>query len=135
MSGLVSNHYGRGYFGRPSAIEEFGGYANQSKFIEDISNKSSIVLDFSCGGGFLLRSLNCDKKVGVEVNAPANETGKIKGVEVSRSATEVPDDCANVIISSNALEHTLYPLEELKSLFNNLKVGGKIIFYSPVRFY
>jgi SAM-dependent methyltransferase len=47
------------------------------------------------------------------------------------SVEEVPDDYVDVIISNNALEHTLQPLEELKSLYKKLKVGGKIIFVVP----
>ncbi|MFN5838937.1 MAG: hypothetical protein ACK47J_20015, partial [Pseudanabaena sp.] len=35
------------------------------------------------------------------------------------------------IISDNALEHTLQPLQELKSLYKKLKTGGKIIFVVP----
>ncbi|MGO9136844.1 MAG: class I SAM-dependent methyltransferase [Syntrophales bacterium] len=127
MSELVSKHYDKKYFDWQSSTGQFGGWANQSKFIEYISINSK-VLDFGCGGGFLLRNLNCDKKVGIEVNESAADIAKNNGIEVFRSVAEVPDDYVDVIISDNSLEHTLQPLEELKSLYRKLQVGGKIIF-------
>jgi SAM-dependent methyltransferase len=130
MSELVSKHYDKKYFDWQSSIGEFGGWANQSKFIKYISNNSK-VLDFGCGGGFLLRSLNCEKKVGVEVNESAADTARTNGIEVFLSVAEVPDDYVDVIISNNALEHTLQPLDELKSLYRKLQVGKKIIFVVP----
>jgi SAM-dependent methyltransferase len=109
---------------------EFGGWADRTKFANHIENDND-VLDFGCGGGFLLSALHCSKKVGVEVNRSAAQAAKSKGIEVFHSASEVPDDYVDVVISNNALEHTLHPLEELKSLFICLRSGGKIIFVVP----
>jgi len=130
MKELASKHYDKKYFERQSPIGEFGGWANQTKFLNYIGSNSH-VLDFGCGGGFLLASLQCAKKVGVEVNPSAAEVAKSKGIEVYSSVAEVPDDYVDVIISDNALEHTLHPLEELKLLHRKLKKGGKIIFVVP----
>ena len=69
--------------------------------------------------------------MGVEINKSAADTAKNNGIEVFRSVAEVPDDYVDVIISNNALEHTLQPLEELKSLYRKLQVGGKIVFVVP----
>jgi SAM-dependent methyltransferase len=130
MSDLISTHYDKDYFDWQASIGEFGGWANQTKFIEHISNTSK-VLDFGCGGGFLLKSINCGKKVGVEVNPAAAETARKNGIEVFSSLEQVPDEYVDIIISNNALEHTLQPFKELKSLFAKLKVSGKIIFVVP----
>lgn len=130
MSELMSTHYDDQYFDWQASIGEFGGWANQSKFVEYISSNSR-VLDFGCGGGFLLKGIKCSKKVGVEVNPSAAETARKHGIEVFSSVAEVPDGYVDVIISNNALEHTLQPLEELKSLHRKLKVGGKIVFVVP----
>jgi SAM-dependent methyltransferase len=115
MKELVSKHYDDEYFDWQSSIGEFGGLANQTKIVEFIGGNSD-VLDFGCGGGFLLDGLYCRKKVGVEVNKSAAETAKSKGIEVFHGVAEVPDDYVDVIISNNALEHTLHSLEELKLL-------------------
>jgi len=99
-------------------------------FDEYISSESR-VLDFGCGGGFHLKSLHCSMKVGVEVNTSAIETAKKNGIEVFRTVEDVPDGYVDVVISSNALEHTLYPLDELRSLHKKLVMGGKAIFVVP----
>lgn len=130
MSELVSKHYDEKYFERQRTMGEFGGWANQTKFIDYISNDSN-VLDFGCGGGYLLNNLKCSKKVGVEINPAAIEMAKKNGVEVFTTAEDVPDEYVDVVISNNVLEHTLQPLTELKSLYKKLKPGGKIIFVVP----
>jgi SAM-dependent methyltransferase len=130
MPDLISTHYNNKYFDWQAPIGEFGAWANQGMFVSYISINSR-VLDFGCGGGFLLKSIKCSKKVGVEVNPTAIETAKQNGIEVFSSVKEIPDENVDVIISDNALEHTLQPLEELKSLYRKLIVGGKIIFVVP----
>jgi SAM-dependent methyltransferase len=130
MPELVSTHYDDKYFDWQASIGEFGGWANQSKFVSYISSESK-VLDFGCGGGFLLKNLKCSKRVGVEVNPAARETAKKNGIEVFARVDDVPDEYVDVVISNNALEHTLLPLQELKTLLRKLQPGGKIIFVVP----
>ena len=130
MSERISAYYDRSYFNWQSSIGEFGGWANRTKFVDYISS-DDVVLDFGCGGGYLIKGLDCKKRVGVEINPSAMETARCNGVEVYKSADDVPDNYVDVIISNNALEHTLRPLDELKSLYAKLKPGGKIIFVVP----
>ncbi len=130
MSDLISTHYNDKYFDWQASIGEFGGWANQSKFLKHISTNSK-VLDFGCGGGFLLKNLKCDKKVGIEVNPLAADIARKNGIEVFTRVDDVPDEYVDVIISNNALEHTLQPLQELRSLYKKLQLSGKIIFVVP----
>lgn len=130
MAELVSKHYDEKYFDWQASIGEFGGWANQSKFVDYISSESK-VLDFGCGGGFLLKNLNCSKRVGVEVNPAARETAKQNGVEVFARVDDVPDEYVDVVISNHALEHALRPLDELKCLRDKLRAGGKVVFVVP----
>jgi SAM-dependent methyltransferase len=130
MPESISTHYDDKYFDWQASIGEFGGWANQTKFSGYIP-AGATVLDFGCGGGFLLKRITCAKRVGVEVNAAAAGTARANGIEVYHSPAEVPDDSVDVIISNNALEHTLRPLDELKALHPKLKAGGKIIFVVP----
>lgn len=126
----VSKYYDANYFDWQKSLGEFGGWANQTKFLEYL-NEDDIVLDFGCGGGFLLDGLNVKKKVGVEINPEAIKSAKSKGIEVFSDADKVPNNYVDKIISNNALEHTLRPLDELKSLYKKLKKGGMIIFVVP----
>jgi SAM-dependent methyltransferase len=130
MPELVSSHYDGRYFDWQAPQGEFGGWANQTKFRGHISS-SSKVLDFGCGGGFLLKGLSCAKRVGVEVNPAAVETARNNGIEVFTRVADVPDEYVDLIISNSALEHTLQPLEELKALYRKLQTGGKIVFVVP----
>jgi len=123
-------YYDDEYFTWQAPLGEFGGWANQTKFEEYISAESR-VLDFGCGGGFLLKNMACSKRVGVEVNPIAADTAKKNGIEVYGTVEEVPDGYVDVVISNNALEHTLHPLQELKALHKKLRVGGTIVFIVP----
>lgn len=130
MKSDVSDHYDDKYFTWQASIGEFGGWANLTKF-QDYVTPQCDVLDFGCGGGYLLQQLRCRKKIGVEVNPEAAETAKSNGVDVFLRLDDVPDDCADVIISNNALEHTLHPLQELRALYPKLRDGGKVVFVVP----
>jgi 2-polyprenyl-3-methyl-5-hydroxy-6-metoxy-1,4-benzoquinol methylase len=120
----TSKHYNADYFNWQKKVGEFGGWANLSKFSNYISYEDA-VLDFGCGGGFLLKNLHCKKKIGIEVNDSALEIAKKNGIEVHKNCEDIQDNSIDVIISNNALEHTLHPLDELKTLWKKLKEGVK----------
>lgn len=130
MNEKKESHYDEEYFKWQSSIGEFGGWANLDKFNEYI-DKNDIVLDFGCGGGYLLNNINCKKKIGVEINPYAVKQAKLFNIEIYDDIDNIPDDFLDVIISNSALEHVERPLDILKSLKNKLKVGGKIIFTVP----
>ncbi|MCL2705357.1 MAG: class I SAM-dependent methyltransferase [Spirochaetaceae bacterium] len=123
-------YYDSKYFAWQKAIGEFGGWANKTKFAAFIS-KEDVVLDFGCGGGYLLKNIDCKKKIGVEINSSAHETARENGLEIYQFLDNVPDNYVDKIISNNALEHTHHPLEELKKLQTKLRNSGKIIFIVP----
>ena len=123
-------HYNEKYFDWQKSIGEFGGWANRTKFSKFIL-KNEEVLDFGCGGGYLLKNIECKKKIGVEINPSAAETARENGLEVYKRAEDVPDNYVDIIISNNALEHTHHPLNELKELYKKLRKNGKIIFVVP----
>ena len=130
MSQTVSEHYDDRYFAWQASVGEFGGWANQTKFIDFVREEDE-VLDFGCGGGFLLKSLQCKTRAGVEVNPAAAATARENGLEVYSRVEDVPDESVDVIVSNNALEHTLHPFAELKGLYAKLRAGGKIVFVVP----
>ena len=130
MVDTISEHYDEKYFAWQAPMGEFGGWANLTKFNDYIS-ESDHVLDFGCGGGYLLKTIQCQKKVGVEINPNAAAIAKKNGVEIYLRVEDLPDNYVDVIISDNALEHTLNPLQELKALYRKLRKGGKIIVVVP----
>jgi SAM-dependent methyltransferase len=82
-------------------------------------------------GGYLLKNLDCGRKLGIEIDPQAAEAARKNGVEVFGRTDDLPDCSVDVVISNNALEHTLSPLEELKALHGKLRTGGKLIFVVP----
>ncbi len=134
MEQAHSDHYDQGYFEWQREIGKFGGKANAFKF-KDTVQVHDTVLDFGCGGGFLLNALNCDRKIGIEPNAAAHAQIRAFGIELFTSPQDalvaLGEGVADVIVSNNALEHTLHPLVEVKALYPLLKDQGKIHFIVP----
>jgi len=126
----ASSHYESRYFEWQMSIGQYYAWLDLIKFIDYITI-DSVVLDFGCGGGFLLKNVECAERIGVEINPSAMEIAEKNGIEVYSSLEEVPNGYVDVVISNHALEHTLHPLVELKSLRRKLKPGGKIIFVVP----
>lgn len=100
------------------------------KFQKHIS-KEDTVLDFGCGGGFILNELNCKSKYGIEINSSAIVQAKKFGISISSDFKTLKNDFFDVIISNSALEHIINPADILKECFRVLKPGGKIIFSVP----
>jgi len=134
-SNKAANHYDENYFNWQKNIGAFGGKANSFKFINSIGSEDT-VLDFGCGGGFLLGNLDCKRKVGIEPNEAAKETLQKYDIEHFKNSSQCIDslgpESIDVIISNHALEHTLNPLEEIKSLHSLLKEGGIAHFFIPL---
>lgn len=126
----MATYYDAKYFNWQKDIGAFGGIINRKKF-EEYINPDDKVIDFGCGGGFLLANLFCKEKMGVELNDSARQHASQMGIKAVASASEIQDEWADVIVSNNALEHTHEPLQELKKLYPKLKKGGKIIFVVP----
>lgn len=124
------SHYGREYFDWQKEMGEFGGRENLFKFAGFIK-PSDKVLEFGCGGGFLLSNISCAAKMGIEINPHARANAAKLGLTVVENASGVPDGWADVIISDNVLEHTFCPLEELRKLRPKLRDGGRAVFVIP----
>jgi SAM-dependent methyltransferase len=129
-----SVYYDAEYFRWQKEIGLFGGWANSYKFIKSV-HPNDVVIDFGCGGGYLLSNIDCKRKIGIEPNSSAVSTIKDFGIEHYASANDAVDTLgegvADVIVSNHALEHTLNPLKELINLHKMLKAGGRIHFFVP----
>ena len=123
-------HYDENYFEYQRSMGEFGAWADLTKFAPYVA-ASDVVLDFGCGGGYLLKRLACARRVGVEPNPAAARVASANGVEVYSRTSDVPDACADVVISNHALEHTRCPLDELVALRAKLKPSGRLVIAVP----
>jgi SAM-dependent methyltransferase len=126
----MENHYDESYFNWQKNMGAFGGWAELIKFQPSITPEMN-VLDFGCGGGFLLKSLVCKDRIGVDINDFARENCEKSGIKAFKYVTDVPDNWADCIVSNHALEHVPDPMSQLLLLKEKLKPGGKIIFVVP----
>lgn len=130
MINQESSHYDAKYFAWYKRIGEFGGQANVSKFQNHITDSDNVV-DYGCGGGYILSNLRCCNKIGIEVNPTAIQEMATKGITCFTSCDYLQDEWADVIISNSVLEHTLHPLDEIKKLNMKLKSNGRMVFSVP----
>ena len=124
------HHYRDKYFEWQSNVGIFGAIANRIKF-EKFIKEDQKVLDFGCGGGYMLSTFNNIEKYGVEISDIAREEAKEK-MKVYKRSSELPDNFFDLIISNHALEHCDNPLLELKELYRSLKKGGLICIVVPI---
>ncbi|EDX74521.1 Methyltransferase domain family [Coleofasciculus chthonoplastes PCC 7420] len=122
--------YDSDYFNWQKNIGAFGGVANLFKF-KDYIQQADSVLDFGCGGGYLLKNIDCTQKLGVEINDVARAQANENGIKTYKYLEDVPDGFATVVISNHALEHVECPFNILKSLLNKMHPDGKAIFVVP----
>jgi SAM-dependent methyltransferase len=102
------------------------------KFSPWIGEKDS-VLDFGCGPGWMLYSLNAASKCGVELNPAARRVCQENGIEVYPEIAAVPAGRTfSRIISHHCLEHVPYPVAALRSLRARLQDDGLLILVVPI---
>ena len=117
----AEKHYNEKYFEWQKNVSIFGAQANKIKFEKLITNNLT-VLDFGCGGGYLLNAFKCEiEKHGVEINDAARNEAIENGLKCYKLSNELPSDYFDLIISNNALEHCDNPFLELKELYRALK--------------
>jgi len=91
------------------------------------------VLDFGCGGGFLLKVLDTEgRKVGVEINPYARASAQRLGIETYESVENVSGKFDKVI-SSHALEHIPHPRQALLELKDKLRdENSRLVLLLPI---
>lgn len=98
----TSEYYDSSYFEAQKAV----GIANVLEITHIFSphvRETDCVLDFGCGGGFLLNGLDCAEKHGFDVNENALAQVKSFGISAHNSYDSIENDKFDVIISNSAL--------------------------------
>ena len=123
-------HYDGFYFAWQRAGSEFAADLERWKFMPFV-RPGDVVLDFGCGGGYILAGIPCGERYGVEVN-PIARGDAARVVKVHSAVDDLPPLLLfDVIISHHALEHVDDPLEQVKRLKYRLKPEGKMVFVVP----
>lgn len=123
-------YYDAQYFEWQQRMGEFGGRIKADMFRPYIK-KDMVVLEFGCGGGYLLNNIEAKEKIGIEVNDVARASAEKIGIKSVKYINDLPDNFADIIISTSVLEHVENPLGVLRDLYSKLRSGGKIVFHVP----
>jgi SAM-dependent methyltransferase len=118
------------YWAFQEQVGRVGGELNRWKFIDYVT-ASDVVLDFGCGGGYLIAGLPARERLGVEPNPNARAEAERNGIRVYERAADVESGAVDVVISHGSLEHVLSPFEELIDLKRALRPGGRAILDVP----
>src|SRR5262245_55439321 len=78
---------GREYFSWQASVPRQGEY--NLHLWQPFISAADEVLDFGCGGGFLLRQLRAARKVGVEINPHARRFGLSQGTQIVPTVNDV----------------------------------------------
>jgi SAM-dependent methyltransferase len=124
------SHYNEAYFEWQKKSGSFAAEANRLKFLE-FASEDLRILDFGCGGGYMLKGLPAKEKLGIEINPSARQQAEKNGVKTVSTISEVEDHWADLVISDHALEHVDAPLKTLIDLKKKVKPNGKVVFYVP----
>lgn len=126
------SYYGEDYYAWQKKAGEYGAEQDTWMYTPFIK-KSATVLDFGCGGGYILERINCKEKYGVDINPVARQEAKKRGVTVFSSLEKIPVKTKfDVIMSHHTLEHVDNPAEILQQLRKRLKPKGKLVLVVPI---
>jgi len=104
------------------------------------TNSRSVILEVGCSSGFMLKDLarkytDCIIIGSDVVKEPLyNLANELPGVPILRFdllKNPLPNDCIDIVIMLNVLEHIDDDLEALKNVYKFLKPGGKLIIEVP----
>jgi len=126
----IGKYYDDRYFAWQKDPGRFGGQAELWKFQPSIEPGDRVV-DFGCGGGYVLANLVCAERLGIEINATARAQCERLGIRAVGAVADVPDGWADVVISNHALEHVPNPLDVLLQLRRKLRPGGTLVLVAP----
>jgi SAM-dependent methyltransferase len=122
---------GERYFQRQSGPGFLAAKFNEFIFAPYVSEQDEI-LEFGCGGGYLLHTLKGRSKVGIDINRAARAQAQSIGLTVYETLDKLPEQSFTRIITSHALEHVPNPYEVLIRLKPLLRPGGLLLWLSPM---
>lgn len=125
-----ADYYDEQYFSYQQKLGEFGAEI-KAKIFQPYIKKDMTVIEFGSGGGYLLNCLQANEKIGIEINDIARLEAEKIGINSVKNIDDIPDNFADIIISSHALEHVENPFGVLCELRKKLKENGKAVFHVP----
>lgn len=128
--GGAAEYYDEKYFEWQKSMGRFGAKKKISYFAPYIKEDMTVI-EFGSGGGYLLDEVQAANKIGIEINDFARKEAENRKLRCVKYAKDLPNDCADIIISTSVLEHCENPLSELKELRKKLREKGVCVFHVP----
>jgi SAM-dependent methyltransferase len=106
------------------------------RFFGKLIGEDEVVLDLGCGYGEFINNIKAAQKFGVDLNADVARflNPEVRFMNCLADKVPLPDALADVVFSSNFLEH-LRTKEDLDDVFREmlrlLKPGGRFILMGP----
>ena len=133
---LGEEHYNEEYF---STQIDYGRVDSETErdFFQRYIKEIDSIAEFGCGGGFLLKKLKCQSKIGIEINPTARTYAEKNGIKTVNNFEKIVDESLDIIISYHALEHCINPYGIVSEIYKKLKPAGKcvcVVPYEPLSF-
>src|SRR5438309_9211696 len=107
---MKKQYYDKTYFSWQEKAGKYGA-TQDSWMYKPFISEDMVILDFGCGGGFMLEALSAKEKYGVDINPIARLEAKKKGLPVFKTLSDIPKkEQFDVIISHHTLEHVPNPV-------------------------
>ena len=126
----MKNNYNKKYFEFQKSTGQFVGIIFRDFYNKHIKGNMKVV-DFGCGGGYLLENIECKYKIGIEINKTLHNDIKAKGIMPYESLCSIKDDDIDVFIMHSVIGHLKNPLEVVNQISKKLKEKGIVIVYLP----
>lgn len=128
----MRNHYDKTYYEWQKKSGELGGKLDVWKF-QPFIKQIDTVLDFGCGGGYILQNIPCRRRYGVDINKSAREEAQKRGVKMYPEVYDIPSNIKfDVVISHHTLEHLENPAEILAELKKRTRKNGYAVHVVPI---
>tara|TARA_B110000971_G_scaffold167504_1_gene171706 strand:- start:114 stop:878 length:765 start_codon:yes stop_codon:yes gene_type:complete len=100
---------------------------------KDLKKKKRDILDFGCGFGWLLKSLNNNhwNKYGLEIDYFARQIAQKNGIKTFSSIKKLSKKKYDVVTLIHVIEHLREPISNLKKIINKIKTKGYIVIETP----
>lgn len=103
------------------------GAMYKKRYWRDYVTHDMACAEFGCSTGFILHSMPCREKLGIELNDAARDYAHQKfALNVVQTTSEVLSSSQDFILSTSVLEHAECPICELRQLHRILKPHGII---------
>jgi len=104
--------------------------ASNAWIFQDFINSTDSVLNFWCGGGYLLDALACGDKFGIDASAKYRDHAQSTfGFRVAPNFDGFNN--LDVVISSHSLARMPHPLQTLNDAYKSLRDGGTLVLLVP----